>query len=134
MACRGALVAHFISSLLLCTVSLCVITSWELAEGPTSLRRSVLLLSLLWHWLLLCVHVRSTKTHFRNSPEAVIMCSHALSSLLFIWQMLWPLGATLFPPLLLAHCYPRTGDSSMGMEPSCLTSLSLRLHWGPLGY
>lgn len=54
---RRTLGTHFISSLLLCSVSLCVITSWELAEGPTSLLRSVLLLSLLWHWLLLCACV-----------------------------------------------------------------------------
>ncbi len=89
---------HFISTLLLCTVFLCVITSWELAEGPTSLLRSVLLLSLLWLWLLLCVCVCvcvcecalvcPAKTHFRNGPEALTMWSHASSFLLFVSQIL----------------------------------------------
>ena len=45
------------SSLLPYFVSLCVITSWELAEVPSSLLRSVLLLSLLWHWFIPCVYM-----------------------------------------------------------------------------
>lgn len=124
---RVALVAHFISSLLLCSVVVCVITCWELAQRPTSLRRSVLLLSLtvaLAPTLCVCM---CTCSHFRNSPKAVIMCSHALSLLLFLWQMLWPLGSTLHLPLLLAHCYPGTGDSGTGIEPSCLTSTPFSL-------
>lgn len=123
-AYRGALVAHFISSLLLRSVSPCVISSWELGEGPTSLQRSVLLaLAAISYFVCACVCVKpkpTLETALKQQKCAVMPC---LS--LFLWKMLWPLGSTLDPPLLLAHCYPRTGDSGVGMEPSCLTSLSL---------
>lgn len=134
---------HFISSLLPRSVSLCVITSSELAEGPGSLLRSVLLLSLLWRWLqqrvcvciCMCVCVRVwPKPSLETAPKCwqcgVMPClSHCLSHKYF-----WPLGSTLRLPLLAARSHHRTGDSGAGTQPSCLTSPSFLLSRGPLGY
>lgn len=55
--------------------------------------------------------------------------SHCLSHKYF-----WPLGSTLRLPLLAVCSHHRTGDSGVGTQPSCLTSPSFLLSWGPLGY
>lgn len=56
--------------------SVSVLRIRELAERPTALQRSVLLHSLLWQWLQLCVSVWN-KAYFRNSPELQIVCTRA---------------------------------------------------------